>query len=60
MTIAVVGSPLLLVAEHFVGLIDLFEAAFGVGLLVHVGVIFAGQLAISFFDLIGAGCPAYA
>lgn len=49
----VVLGPLLLVGQHFVGLIDLLEL--GLGILVtgvQVGVVFFGQLTVGFFQFV--------
>ena len=45
-----VGGALFPVLEDLVGLVDLLEARFGVGLLAHVRVVFARQLAVGLFD----------
>jgi hypothetical protein len=52
----VVFLALVRIGEHLVGLVDLFEACLG-GLIarIHVGMIFARQLAIRLFDLVACG-----
>src|SRR5690606_11446018 len=47
----VVGSALVLVAQHLVGLIDRLEAILGIGFLADVRVELARQLAVGGFDL---------
>src|SRR5262249_3597825 len=51
----VVGGALLGVAEHFVGLVDLFHPLGGVGLLAEVGVELPRQLAARALDVLGRG-----
>jgi hypothetical protein len=40
---AVIGRSSLRIGEHFIGLVDLFEFGLGVGALVDVGMVLAGQ-----------------
>src|ERR1022692_2715244 len=57
----VVHGTLLGVTEHIVGFLNVLEALLG-GLVarVEVGVVFTGELPISFADLLGAGLARYA
>jgi hypothetical protein len=52
---AVVRRPFLRVLEDLIGLTDLLEALFGIGLLADVGVILAGKLAVGALDLVLGG-----
>jgi len=55
---AVVSGALLAVLQDVIGLVDLFEAAFGVLVpLVAVGVELHGQLAVGLFDIVVRGVP---
>src|SRR5262249_7063339 len=52
----VVLPPLLRIAEHLVGLVDLFEPALGRLVAgVHVGVVFAGELAVGLLQFLLRG-----
>ena len=52
MSVTIVGSALVLVAEGFVGFAELLELFLGLLVVrVFVWVIFDGQLAVSFFEL---------
>jgi hypothetical protein len=51
----VIGRALFRVAQHLVGFGNLLEARLGVLFLADVGVVFARQLAVGFFDLVGRG-----
>src|SRR5690606_25614355 len=51
----VIGGALFGITEHLVGLTQLLEAQLGVGLLAHVRVVLAGQLAVGPLDLVLAG-----
>jgi hypothetical protein len=51
----VVGGALFRVAQHLVGFGDFLEARLGVFFLADVRVVFARQLAVGFFDLVGRG-----
>src|SRR5690606_33614601 len=53
----VVGSPLLLVAQHFVRFADFLEALLGVRLLADVRMVLARKAAIRPFDLVLRGFP---
>src|SRR5690606_40077271 len=54
----VVGSALLVVGQHLVGFFCLFEFVLGHGIArVTVRVIFHGQAAIGFLDVLGIGSP---
>jgi len=53
MAISIIGATLLLVGEHFVGFLDLFELFLGFLVArIAVRVIFHCELAISLFQLI--------
>ena len=51
----VVAFPGVRVGQHLVGLVGLLEPVLRSGVLVHVGVILAGQLAVGLLDFVGAG-----
>jgi hypothetical protein len=59
----IVPPALLLIAQDFIGFIDLFELFFGDLLLlisgVHIGVVLASQLSKRLLDLIIGGVPFY-
>ena len=56
----IVFAPFLRVSQNLVSLVDLFEALLGPFVArVNVRVIFAGQTAIGFLDLLLAGVPIY-
>src|SRR5690606_35740914 len=56
----VVGSTLLGIAQHLVGLADLLEARLGVGLLADVGMVLARETPVGALDLVGRRIAAYA
>jgi hypothetical protein len=57
---AIVTSSPVLIAQYFVGLVDLFEPIFGAGFLVDVGMVFARQATISFLEFVRAGIARHA
>ncbi|CPJ87396.1 Uncharacterised protein [Bordetella pertussis] len=56
----VVGLPLLLVAQHVVGFVDVAHARFRVAFLADVRMVFARQLAIGAPDLVFGGVALHA
>ncbi len=53
--VLVVSSALLLVTEHVVGILNLYEAFFGALLLVGIGVKLLCEAIVSTFDVLGVG-----
>jgi hypothetical protein len=49
----VIGGALFGIGQHRIGLVDLAHARLGVGLLAHVGVVLARELAEGLLDLLG-------
>ena len=55
----IVGRAFVRIAQHFVGLLQLFELVLGVLFLAHVGMVFARQLAIGAFHLFRVGAAGH-
>src|SRR2546426_554469 len=51
----VVGGALLRILEHLISLLHFLELGFGIRLLAHVRVVFAGQPPVDLLDLIRTG-----
>lgn len=58
-TESVIAFPGVRVGQHLVGLVDLLELVLRGRILVHIGVVLAGQLAVRLLNFVGAGALRY-